>query len=40
MKLQDLKRNSVLQLQEIATEIGLNDLSRLRKQDIIFAILK
>ncbi|MCJ8312616.1 MAG: transcription termination factor Rho [Saccharospirillaceae bacterium] len=40
MKLQDLKRKSVLQLQEVATEIGLNDLSRLRKQDIIFAILK
>ncbi|BCE03811.1 transcription termination factor Rho [Marinicellulosiphila megalodicopiae] len=40
MKLQDLKKKTVPELQEIATEIGLDDISRSRKQDIIFSILK
>jgi len=40
MKLQDLKKKTVPQLQEIASEVGLDDLSRSRKQDIIFSILK
>ncbi len=40
MHLTDLKKKSVAELLAIAEELGLENLARLRKQDIIFAILK
>ncbi|WP_294947033.1 transcription termination factor Rho [Sulfurivirga sp.] len=40
MNLTDLKKKSVSELLKIAEELGLENLARLRKQDIIFAILK
>ncbi len=40
MHLTDLKKKSVAELLKIAEELGLENLARLRKQDIIFAILK
>jgi len=40
MNLSDLKLKSVPELLEIATSMKLDNVSRLKKQDIIFAILK
>ena len=40
MNLSDLKKKSVAELLSIAEELKLENLARLRKQDIIFAILK
>jgi transcription termination factor Rho len=40
MKLLDLKKMSVPELQEIAAELGLEERGRARKQDVIFSILK
>jgi len=40
MNLADLKKKSVAELLKIAEELGLENLARLRKQDIIFSILK
>ena len=40
MNLSDLKLKSVPELLEIARDMGLDNVSRTRKQDIIFAILK
>ncbi|MDK2778084.1 MAG: transcription termination factor Rho [Pseudomonadota bacterium] len=40
MNLSDLKLKSVPELLEIAREMGLDNVSRTRKQDIIFTILK
>jgi transcription termination factor Rho len=40
MNLSELKLKSVTELLEIAKEIGLDNLARSRKQDVIFAILK
>lgn len=40
MNLTELKQKSVAELIEIANEMGLNNLGRSRKQDLIFAILK
>jgi transcription termination factor Rho len=40
MNLTDLKKQPIAQLLERAQEMGLENLSRTRKQDIIFAILK
>jgi transcription termination factor Rho len=40
MNLTELKQNSVPELLEIAREMGIDNLARSRKQDIIFAILK
>lgn len=40
MNLTDLKQKSVPDLLEIAREMGIDNLARSRKQDIIFAILK
>ncbi len=40
MNLTELKKNSVAELLNIAKEMGLDNLARSRKQDIIFAILK
>jgi transcription termination factor Rho len=40
MKLQELKKMSAASLLDLAAEIGLENLSRLKKQEIIFAILK
>lgn len=40
MNLTDLKKQPIAQLLETAVEMGLENLSRTRKQDIIFAILK
>ncbi|NPA71421.1 MAG: transcription termination factor Rho [Gammaproteobacteria bacterium] len=40
MHLLDLKKQSAASLLELAGEMGLEHLARLRKQDIIFAILK
>ncbi len=40
MKLQDLKKKSAASLLELAAEQGLENLSRLKKQEIIYAILK
>jgi len=40
MNLSDLKRKPIAELLNIAQEMGLENLARLRKQDIIFAILK
>jgi transcription termination factor Rho len=40
MNLTDLKQQSVSSLLDLAATMGLDNLARLRKQDIIFAILK
>ncbi|SIQ82616.1 transcription termination factor Rho [Marinobacterium stanieri] len=40
MNLTELKLKSVPELLEIATEMGLDNMARSRKQDVIFAILK
>jgi transcription termination factor Rho len=40
MHLSDLKKKSAAELLEIANELGLENVARQRKQDIIFAILK
>ncbi|MBV1884370.1 MAG: transcription termination factor Rho [Pseudomonadales bacterium] len=40
MNLSDLKKKSIAELLDIAKDMGLDNLARLRKQDIIFAILK
>ncbi len=40
MNLNDLKKTSVAALLDIAAEKGLDNLARLKKQEIIFAILK
>ncbi|GLQ33073.1 transcription termination factor Rho [Litoribrevibacter albus] len=40
MNLTDLKQKSMPELLEIAAEMGLDNLARSRKQDVIFAILK
>lgn len=40
MNLTELKRNSVSELLAIAQSMGLDNMARSRKQDIIFAILK
>lgn len=40
MNLTDLKRKPIGELINIATEMGLENIARSRKQDIIFAILK
>jgi transcription termination factor Rho len=40
MNLTELKKKSVPELLEIATEMGLENLARSRKQDVIFTILK
>ncbi|MEX0605083.1 MAG: transcription termination factor Rho [Marinobacter sp.] len=40
MNLTELKQKSVPELLEIAQEMGLDNLARSRKQDVIFAILK
>ena len=40
MNLTELKRKSVSELLQIAEELGLENLARQRKQDIIFSILK
>lgn len=40
MNLVDLKKRSAASLIELANEMGLENVARLRKQDIIFAILK
>ena len=40
MNLTDLKTNSTQELIDIAKEIGLDNIGRSRKQDIIFSILK
>jgi transcription termination factor Rho len=40
MKLLDLKKMSVPELQEIAAELGIEERGRARKQDVIFSILK
>jgi len=40
MNLSDLKKMSAAQLLDIAAEKGLENLERLKKQDIVFAILK
>jgi len=40
MNLTELKRKSVPELLEIAKEMGMDNLARSRKQDVIFAILK
>ncbi|MBL4647636.1 MAG: transcription termination factor Rho, partial [Gammaproteobacteria bacterium] len=40
MNLLDLKKKNVTELTTIAQEVGLENFSRLRKQDIIFNILK
>jgi len=40
MNLSDLKQKSISELFEIATEIGIDNVGRSRKQDIIFNILK
>ena len=40
MNLTDLKTKSTQELIDIAKEIGLENMARSRKQDIIFAILK
>src|SRR5690554_444655 len=40
MNLTDLKKQPIAQLLDTAQEMGLENLSRTRKQDIIFAILK
>ncbi len=40
MHLSDLKKKSAAELLDIANELGLENVARQRKQDIIFAILK
>ena len=40
MNLTELKKNSIAELLTIAKEMGLDNMARSRKQDIIFAILK
>ncbi|MDO5091738.1 MAG: Rho termination factor N-terminal domain-containing protein, partial [Cardiobacteriaceae bacterium] len=40
MHLSDLKQKSPQEILAIAEEMGLEDISRKRKQDLIFAILK
>jgi len=40
MNLTDLKQKAVPELVEIATKMGLENVARSRKQDVIFAILK
>ena len=40
MNLTDLKQKPVTELVEIATKMGLDNVARSRKQDVIFAILK
>ena len=40
MNLTDLKTQPIAKLLETAQEMGLENLSRTRKQDIIFSILK
>lgn len=40
MNLTELKKKSVSELLEIASEMGLDNLARSRKQDVIFTILK
>ena len=40
MNLTDLKLESINDLLDIATEIGLDNIARARKQDMIFSILK
>jgi len=40
MNLTELKQNSMPELLEIAQEMGLDNLARSRKQDVIFTILK
>ena len=40
MNLSDLKKRPVAELVELAQSMGLENTARLRKQDIIFAVLK
>ena len=40
MKIQELKKNSPAQLIEQAEKLGIENASTLRKQEILFAILK
>ncbi len=40
MNLSELKQHPIAKLQDIASEMGIESVSRSRKQDIIFAILK
>ena len=40
MNLTELKKNSVPELLKIAEQVGLDNLARSRKQDVIFSILK
>ncbi|MCO7226542.1 transcription termination factor Rho [Pleionea sp. CnH1-48] len=40
MNLTELKKQSAASLNDLATQMGLENMARLRKQDIIFAILK
>ena len=40
MNLSELKQNPVPELIKIASNMGIDNLSRSRKQDIIFSILK
>ncbi|RMH40971.1 MAG: transcription termination factor Rho [Gammaproteobacteria bacterium] len=40
MNLTELKRKPINELVELASQMGLENMARLRKQDIIFAILK
>ena len=40
MNLTELKQNSMPELLDIAQEMGLDNLARSRKQDVIFTILK
>ena len=40
MNLTDLKQKSVHELLDIAAEMGLDNMARSRKQDVIFSILK
>ena len=40
MKIQEIKKNSPAQLIEQAEKLGIENASTLRKQEILFAILK
>ena len=40
MKIQELKKNTPAQLIEQAEKLGIENASTLRKQEILFAILK
>ena len=40
MNLTDIKLKPISELVDIATELGLEDVGRLKKQDIIFKIFK